>query len=105
MSQIWLRNDALSRTTGGDTIETVRDNLPRLPIPFGLPDLTNVAEVQAACEAWYPSKLRGISLAGYEITPVDVTDREGVAGDIVFAPIGAHPVANRFKPSQRFRPR
>jgi hypothetical protein len=105
MAKIWLRNPALSGVTAGDEIDLDENNRPELPEKFGFPDLTNTTEVQAACKAWYPTKLRGEDLAGYEITPVDVTDREGVAGDIVFAPVGRHPPGDRFKPSTRRRVR
>jgi len=103
MPTIWLRNDALSGTSKGDEIDIASNNLARLPEKFGAPDLTNVAEVQAACKAWYPTRLRGETLDNYEITPPDVTDPDGRVEDIVFAPVGRHPVNDRFKPSERTR--
>ena len=103
MPSIWLRNPALSSRSAGDEIRIVENNLARLPEKFGFPDLTNNAEVQAACVAWYPTKLRGQTLDGYEITPVDATDPDGAIDDIVYAPIGTFPPARRFKPSERLR--
>lgn len=103
MPLIWLRNDALSGRSKGDAIDIANNNLARLPEKFGTPDLADAAAVQAACKAWYPTRLRGEDLAGYEITPPDLTDPDGRAGDIVFAPVGRHPPADRFKPSQRAR--
>ena len=105
MPTIWLRNEALSSATGGDSINIEQNNPPFVSPGFGTPDLSNVAEVQAACKSWYPSTLRGQTLDGYEITPVDPEDSVGELGDIVFAPIGefADATSRRFKPSTRNR--
>jgi len=107
MPTIWLRNEALSTATGGDSINLAQNNPPFVSPGFGNPDLGNVAEVQAACKAWYPTKLRGETLNGYEITPVDDSDPQGRAGDIVFAPVGefADSAGRRFPPSTRNRRR
>lgn len=103
MASIWLRVPKLSNATGGDEIRTVRDNAPELREQFGFPDLTDAAEVQAACEVWYPSSLQAGDLDGYEITPAESADPEANPGDIVFAAAGVHADAarRRFEPSKR----
>lgn len=104
MASIWLRNPALSSRSQGDEIDIDANNLARLPEKFGRPNVVDVAEVQAACKAWYPTKLRGQDLAGYEITLPDPTDPLSRVGDIVFAPIGEHSGgAPVFRPSDRLR--
>lgn len=88
MARILLRQSSLS-SKGEDVIDIPRDNAPSLPEKFGNPDLSNAAEVQASCEAWYPSTLEVGSLDGYVITTL--------GADIGFSPSGRAVEADAFR--------
>lgn len=81
MPTVWLRNERLSNVTGGDRINIVDNNPPFVSPGFGTPDFSSNAEMQAACETWYPTSLQSGDLDGYEVTP------EGV-DSVIFAPPG-----------------